>query len=290
MKYFDHDTEAHKDDKIMLLRREFGGAAVDAYWTLLEVIYRNESELKPKENPFGFLSVSMFLLVDEKQLLEWVEGMAKYGLLEVSKDADGNIAAISSERALDSIARYKSRSKTNSENGGKGGRPRKTPARDGRAENQKTETKANGNRNESDGKASGNQTKPKRLDKEKENKNKKEKDITPLPPCAEFDECEADDGFAAFAKEALDMFNAETGSGVEYFDSFTFQRLRRAFDVGRTIADLRIVTIDKMREWENDPKMRRYIRPSTIFGDRFEEYLSVAKRHEHEEVAYDEYA
>ena len=95
MKYFDHDTEAHKDDKIMLLRREFGGAAVDAYWTLLEVIYREETQLKPRENPFGFLSVSMFLLVDEKQLLEWVEGMAKYGLLEVSKDADGNIAAIS---------------------------------------------------------------------------------------------------------------------------------------------------------------------------------------------------
>ena len=288
MKYFDHDTEAHKDDKIMLLRREFGGAAVDAYWTLLEVIYRNETELKPKENPFGFLSVSMFLLVDEKQLLEWVEGMAKYGLLEVSKDADGNIAAISSERALDNIENYKARLKRNTINGNKGGRPRKTPAQDGRGENQKTQEKPNGNPNETDKKANGNREKPKWLEKEKEKE--KEKDITPLPPCAEFDECEADDGFAAFAKEALDMFNAETGSGVEYFDSFTFQRLRRAFDVGRSIADLRIVTLDKMHEWENDPKMRRYIRPSTIFGDRFEEYLAVAKRHEHEEGAYDEYA
>ena len=45
MKYFDHDVEAYKDDKIVLLRRECGGAAIDAYWTLLELIYREETEM-----------------------------------------------------------------------------------------------------------------------------------------------------------------------------------------------------------------------------------------------------
>ena len=49
MKYFDHDVEAYKDDKIVLLRRECGGAAIDAYWTLLELIYREETEAKPTE-------------------------------------------------------------------------------------------------------------------------------------------------------------------------------------------------------------------------------------------------
>ena len=288
MKYFDHDTEAYKDDKIMLLRREFGGAAVDAYWTLLEVIYRNESEMKPSENPFGFLSVSMFLLVDEQQLREWVDGMAKYGLLEVEEDADGKITSISSERAVDNIERYKSRSKTNSENGGKGGRPRKRPAHDGRAENPKTEAKPNENRNETERKPNGNREEPKRLEKEKEKE--KEKDITPKPPTDEFFDDWDDNGFAEFAKAALDMFNAETKSGVAYFDGKAWQGLRRAFDTDRTVEDLRAVTRDKLDEWGDDPKMRRYIRPSTLFGERFEEYLAVARKHESEEGGYDEYA
>ena len=60
MKYFDHDVEAYKDDKIVLLRRECGGAAIDAYWTLLELIYREETEIKPTDNPVGFASVCLY--------------------------------------------------------------------------------------------------------------------------------------------------------------------------------------------------------------------------------------
>ena len=49
MKYFDDYVEAYKDDKIVLLRPACGGAAIDAYWTLLELIYREETEIKPTE-------------------------------------------------------------------------------------------------------------------------------------------------------------------------------------------------------------------------------------------------
>ena len=288
MKYFDHDTEAYKDDKIMLLRREFGGAAVDAYWTLLEVIYREETQLKPRQNPVGLLSVSMFLLVDEQQLREWVDGMAKYGLLEVEKDADGNIETISSERAIDNIERYVARAKRSATNGNKGGRPPKKPVQDGRGKNLKTQEKPSGNPDETQAKPKGNPEEPRRLEKEKEKE--KEKDITPKPPTDEFFDDWDDNGFAEFAKAALDMFNAETKSGVAYFDGKAWQGLRRAFDTDRTVEDLRAVTRDKLDEWGDDPKMRRYIRPSTLFGERFEEYLAVARKHESEEGGYDEYA
>ena len=294
MKYFEHDVEAHKDEKIVLLRREFGGAAVDAYWTLLEVIYREESELKPKQNPFGFQSVSFFLQVPEEQLAEWVGGMVKYGLLDADTDEQGAYVSIMSPRASENIGRYVSRSRTNAENGSKGGRPRKSAGRDGRGETAKTETKANGKRNESEAesetKATAKQTKPKWIEKEKEKEKEKERGIPPKPPADDFGEWEAGDGFAEYCKAALDMFNAETKSGIDYFDNKTFFGLRKAFDAGRTIDDLTIVTRDKRDEWANDPKMRRYIRPSTFYGEHFEEYLAVARRHEGDRSDFDEYA
>ena len=44
--------------------------------------------------------------------------------------------------------------------------------------------------------------------------------------------------------------------------------------VGYTEADLRAVVDKKCAEWISDPKMRGYLRPSTLFGPKFSEYLS----------------
>ena len=162
MKYFDHDTEAYKDDKIVLLRRECGGAAVDAYWTLLELIYREETELKPTKNPLGYASVSFFLQCDESQLEEWIAAMCKYGLLECSEDDEG-YPTLMSPRAAENIDGYKSRCQRNYANGSKGGRPRKTPVQDGQGKNSKTEQKPNQNPNETQTKPTENQRRADRL-------------------------------------------------------------------------------------------------------------------------------
>ena len=57
MHSFDHNTHAADDDAIMALRLEHGGAAVDAYWTLLELMSRDEALVflaeKPKANQGG---------------------------------------------------------------------------------------------------------------------------------------------------------------------------------------------------------------------------------------------
>lgn len=45
MLYFDHSTGASTDPKIMQLRLECGGAAVDAYWYLVEQMHRDERPL-----------------------------------------------------------------------------------------------------------------------------------------------------------------------------------------------------------------------------------------------------
>lgn len=292
MKYFDHDTEAYKDDKIVLLRRECGGAAIDAYWTILEVIYRQETEIKPTENRFGFASVCFFLQVSEEQLNEWIDAMVKYGLLEKTEDESG-IVSISSPRAEETISEYRDRCSKNKANGNKGGRPRKTQGQTERGESTKTEAKPNQNREETEREANEKRTKPNRVDKEKEkeNKNKKENNTPPISPSDVFDDIDSDYSarFATFAKEALEMYNDETGDGIMYFDGATWQGLRRSFDSGRTIDDLRLVVRDKIAEWSSDQKMRRFIRPSTLFGDKFEGYLAKARKADTEAGEFDDY-
>ena len=104
-----------------------------------------------------------------------------------------------------------------------------------------------------------------------ERKKGKEKDLKepPLPP---LDEC--DNEAAAFAVEALAAFNAITGQDVRDMTGDAWCGLRRVFDAGRTIDDVRTVIEKKNAEWKDNPRMVRYIRPSTLFGEHFDEYLN----------------
>lgn len=278
MKYFDHDCEAYKDDKIMLLRRECGGAAVDAYWTLLELIYREETDLKPKQNPSVFASVSIFLMCEQSDLETWVEAMKKYGLLTEDEDS-----SLMSPRAAANIEGYKERQSRNYKNGSKGGRPRKTPA----PADAKTQPKPTENPTETDPKPTQNPKRESGIEKEKEKEKEKEREVRPP-----FDEATGADEerFAQFGKDALDAFNAATGSSLQVIDGKTWCCLRRIFDAGRTLEDIALVCRDKYDEWKVKPKTRAWIRPSTFFGDKFEEYLMVAQRNKTEEAGLDEYA
>ena len=113
MKYFDHDSTAGNDDKIVSLRLMHGGAAVDAYWCILEELYRCETEFKTEKNQAGFLSLSHRLCIDVEELSTFVSAMVDVGLLEASDD--GN--AVFSERAKANIETYHKRQETARENG-----------------------------------------------------------------------------------------------------------------------------------------------------------------------------
>ena len=45
---------------------------------------------------------------------------------------------------------------------------------------------------------------------------------------------------------------------------------------GFTIEDFKKVIDNKVNSWAKDPKMSQYLRPSTLFGKKFEEYLNEA--------------
>ena len=106
--------------------------------------------------------------------------------------------------------------------------------------------------------------------KGKGNKEAKASYNPPNPPSMPSDED------AEFAAEALRVFNAETGSNVMALDPRSWDRLAMIRASGRTIDDVRAVVRSKSEEWGGDERMRRFIRPSTLFGDKFEEYLATA--------------
>ena len=93
----------------------------------------------------------------------------------------------------------------------------------------------------------------------------------PNPPEADSDDSEA---FAAFAVECIAAFNDETGQDYRSSGGKDWLDLRRVWDNGRTVDDVRAVVRSKLREWGRDPKMRKFVRPSTLFGPKFEEYLA----------------
>ena len=71
----------------------------------------------------------------------------------------------------------------------------------------------------------------------------------------------------------LSFFNSKTGSS--YKDTAQFEDLiNERISEGYTFKDLRSVIDKKAAEWSCDGKMRTYLRPSTLFGEKFEEYLN----------------
>lgn len=125
MQYFDHSTTAGGDDKVIALRLEHGGAAVDAFWVVLEQIYRDESALAFFGNRHAKRSLCHRLNADEETLETWVSTMIEIGLLETDVE---NPNALVSKRAMENIKAYREKCETARQNGKKGGRkPKRKP-------------------------------------------------------------------------------------------------------------------------------------------------------------------
>ena len=177
MKYFNHDTTASTDELIIGLRLTHGGAAVDAYWSILERIYEHEKPFLYKQGNMETISLLCFLAIDFETLDSWVQTMCASGLLIMTEKG------LTSERAENNIKQYKARAKANKENGKKGGRkPKQNPI----VTQLVSEKKPNGNPEETHSVSNGLAKKTQMVGKVKE----KEKDMgfdkqNPISFCAD---------------------------------------------------------------------------------------------------------
>lgn len=69
----------------------------------------------------------------------------------------------------------------------------------------------------------------------------------------------------------INYLNQKTGSSYRS-SKVIEQKISKLLEMGYTENDMRMVIDRKFAEWYSDENMREYLRPSTLFGDKFEEY------------------
>jgi len=94
-------------------------------------------------------------------------------------------------------------------------------------------------------------------DNDNENDNEKEKDIVP------------------FAEIIRDL-NSQTGKNYKHDAEATQRLIRARWSEGYRFEHFQKVHSNKARQWKDDPKMDEYLRPSTLYGTKFEAYLNQA--------------
>lgn len=122
MNYFSHDTGAANDPKIEALRVECKGGAVDAYWVILETIYRDEEPYDLPGNPSALKALAHKLTTSVTTLVKWIDKMVELGLFHIVVENENHGKGLYSERCEKTISDYQKIRETARQNGKKGGR------------------------------------------------------------------------------------------------------------------------------------------------------------------------
>ena len=74
--------------------------------------------------------------------------------------------------------------------------------------------------------------------------------------------------------EVINHLNDAAGTSYRSTTKKTQSLIRARFEEGFTLNDFKRVIDIKTNEWRNDPKMKKFIRPETLFSPKFEGYLN----------------
>lgn len=75
-------------------------------------------------------------------------------------------------------------------------------------------------------------------------------------------------------KEVIDYLNTRAGTKFKDKSKDTRSHIRARIDEGFTVDDFKKVIDGRIAAWKGDAKMNEFIRPSTLFGPKFESYLN----------------
>lgn len=74
-------------------------------------------------------------------------------------------------------------------------------------------------------------------------------------------------------KEIIDFLNEKTSSRYRYNTESTNKLIRSKLNNGFTVNDFKYIISNKTNEW-GGTDFEQYLRPSTLFGNKFEQYLN----------------
>lgn len=79
--------------------------------------------------------------------------------------------------------------------------------------------------------------------------------------------------------DIIDYLNNKAGKAYRWQGKATQSHINARFAEGYTLKDFQTVIDNKVAEWKGD-KMEQYLRPETLFGNKFEGYLNQGKESE----------
>lgn len=95
---------------------------------------------------------------------------------------------------------------------------------------------------------------------------------------AEAGEGAVDDGIPY--QEVVALLNEAAGTAFKASSKKTRSLVRARWNEGYRLGDFEAVVRAKAAEWGRDERMRRYLRPETLFGTKFEGYRECARSEE----------
>jgi uncharacterized phage protein (TIGR02220 family) len=194
----------------------------------------------------------------------YLEAMVDYALDDIEPEfKPGTIEACTWIQTKHSIDRTKMRAKARSDAGKKGGRPAKDdkPSTSENV-NEKKQTKANESKRK--------QKKLTYTNTDTKTDTKTEEEIMSGKPDGEPVE-------NSKITEIVDFLNATCSTAYRPTAKPTQRHIHARLAEGFTVDDFKAVIAHKHDQWGNDPKMREYLRPETLFGTKFEGYLNDAR-------------
>ena len=75
-------------------------------------------------------------------------------------------------------------------------------------------------------------------------------------------------------EKIITYLNEKAGTNYPAISKSAVSKIYALEEEGYTEADMKMVIDKKCADWLNDDNMREHLRPSTLFGDKFEEYLN----------------
>ncbi|MBQ8859848.1 MAG: conserved phage C-terminal domain-containing protein [Ruminococcus sp.] len=76
----------------------------------------------------------------------------------------------------------------------------------------------------------------------------------------------------------IDYLNDRTGASYRASTKATQKLVKARLAEGFTVDDFKTVIDSRNSQWGADPKMRQYLRPDTLFSQKFESYLNYARQ------------
>ena len=89
--------------------------------------------------------------------------------------------------------------------------------------------------------------------------------------------------------EVISYLNLKTGKNFRTNAKDTIKYINARLDDGYSVEDFKRVIDNKTSEWINDNKFSKYLRPSTLFSAKFDEYLNECAKVTQEEIDYNSY-